>query len=525
MNISPASQQRSITAYGALEKQAAPASTNDEEKILVKDNHTDGKEEIDHILGDKATGALNSGTDITIDPFLDDIKKNQQEQIDRVKNLINKNDKKIDTYKKFEEGLKNFRDLCDELSTIGSQKFFSTTPNSSAFELDLTNKAQSGSHKVEISQIAEPHQLKSHELPGLKTELAGSTSGDTRTLTIQLANDKSFDIKLNKSQTSPLEISKAINAAKIGVTANVIQAANNKSYLVISSSETGTDAAIRSINVTDDNELNKILKYPITAPSTEGMEQKQPAKNAELTIDGFSITRQSNRIDDVMEGITFILKEKTDSSQPIIAKIDTDNEKLVEALTKGLIGSYNNLKAFENEKTKIGSEDALDYNNPISNIMKSLTKVMEMKFGDGKASSLLALSFQKKYDLLDPSDSNNTNGIFEPQNEQLFKEIIQNNMTEFKELFLGNGEHKGLIGEMKDLLTKELNNRLSAPLFQAQNSLKNDNKKLNDKIETIKETTSTKIRKLKTQFAYLQEAMTRFNDATNYFKMLSGSKD
>ncbi len=519
---------------------AAPRAYGAEQKPNVQNNK--GDKEVtnkpavtneESTLGDKATSSLNNGSDMSIDPFLKEANNIKQGKIDEVQKVIDKNKTRIQVYEEFDKLLKEFHKLSESLlfSSNNIIKNLTINKNTDAFTAESTSRAPSGKFDIQVQQIATNHQLKSQGLPGLKEELGDSTH-DTRTLKIELANGKSFEIELKTNQTSPLEISKAIANANKGVTSRVIKSEDDKSYITISSTESGEDSAIASIKVIGDDQLNEKLEYSSTTPSTTGMTESVPAHNAEFTIDDLPVIRKSNNIDDAIEGVKFTLLGETKPNEPITITIEQDNTQFVTDVGQWII-MYNNLKAMQTNVTRINTDPekagVLDFSNPLTNFMNSISKIMDMQLGHGRITSLSDVKFEKNYDRTDPSDPNGINGTFtlNEKDKEAFTEVVQNNMANFKELFIGNSEHQGLAGIMKEAISTELNKRggNGSALEQAQNKLRQDNDKLNQKIDSIEETTSKKITQLKNQFARMQDALTRFNDATNYFKLMTGSKD
>nr|WP_314264961.1 flagellar filament capping protein FliD [uncultured Moellerella sp.] len=523
---------------------AAPRAYGAEPKSDVQNNK--GDKEVtnkpavtneESTLGDKATSSLNNGSDMSIDPFLKEANNIKQGKVDEVQKVIDKNKTRIQVYEEFDKLLKEFQSLSDTLlfSNNNTIKHAIVSKETTAFSIEPNGIAPTGSFDFNVEQIATNHQLKSQQLPGLKTAMGDSTI-DTRTLKIELANGTSFNIELKTDQTSPLEISKAIAAANKGVTSRVIKSGEDQSYITISSTETGTESAIASITVIGDDTLNEKLKYTQAATgtpvSTTGMTESASAKDAKFTINGAPITSQKNVIeeDEVIQGVKITLFEESD--EPITVTVEEDNSKFTADVVTW-IKAFNQLKMLQNDATRIDVDPdkrgVLDFRNPLSDLMESISKVMDQQFGNGNITSLSDARLDKNYDKADPKDPNGTNGTFNirDDNVELFQATVQNNMADFKQLFMGNDEHQGLANEMKQLISNEFSHRggNGSALEESQNRLREDNSKLSKKIDSIEETSSKKINQLKDQFARMQEALTRFNDATNYFKLMTGSKD
>lgn len=524
---------RVLTSYAATGRQdtapqaAANQITETKPEHKLNNINNDNIAEIDKQkqkqedeLITNVSNTLNNGKDLSIDGFLDDISKNKDMQIAGVQTVIDKNQNQLDAYNKFDQMIKDFQKASESLlfSNNSIKKNATTNVNTDSFFIEPNSSAPSGSFDLTVEQLAASQKLNSHELTGTKTQL-GDPNIPTRTLTIKLADGKSFDIELTKEQTTPLAISKAINAANKGVTARVIPDGENKSYLSISPAETGTKSAITEIKVTDDAQLNTKLEYSAatTSPAT-GMTELQPAKDAIIVIDGIRTTHQKNIIEanQVLEGTQITLL--TSSTTPVTVNIEEDNSAFVENAVNW-IGLYNQIKAFYDSATRMSDDPEkagpLGNNNALSNLMRSISDIMSKSFGTGAISNLHDIQFEKTLD-----------GQIKLKDAEKFKTTVLKNMSEFKQLFIGNDEHKGLAGEIKAFVDRELDNRgtsQSSALQHVQNRLNEENRKLKDKIKDIEATTIQKINVLKIKFSHMQEAITRFKDAENHMKLMSRS--
>jgi flagellar hook-associated protein 2 len=104
---------------------------------------------------------------------------------------------------------------------------------------------------------------------------------------------------------------------------------SNPYHLVLKSAETG---AKNNISITGDYNFNQV---------GEG------AKDASFDFDGIQITRSSNTIDDLVEGLTVKLKQEGQTT----VTIKQDNSKLLEGMEK-FVNEYNKLVQGFTESTK-----------------------------------------------------------------------------------------------------------------------------------------------------------------------------
>ncbi|QMU60396.1 MAG: flagellar filament capping protein FliD [Gammaproteobacteria bacterium] len=123
-----------------------------------------------------------------------------------------------------------------------------------------------------------------------------------------------FSISINDNNNTLIGIRDAINDNfdNTGVSASIITA-DDGSHLVLTSEESGTENVL-SVTVIGDSDGNDtdaagLSNLVFVAGGTENLQEIDIAQDATLTVDGFDVTRSSNEISDVIEGVTLSLKD------------------------------------------------------------------------------------------------------------------------------------------------------------------------------------------------------------------------
>ncbi len=207
--------------------------------------------------------------------------------------------------------------------------------------------AGAGSFSIEVQQLAQAQKLKSAAFAstsetvgtGTLTIQFGSYSGGSFTLnpdkaarTITIGNDKA----------SLAGVRDAINAANAGVTAGIVNDGSGN-RLVLSSKDSGLANALR-ISVSDDdgdhgdNAGLSRLVYDATTGGTKNLTETVEAKNAALVIDGISISKPTNTVNDAIEGVTLNLL-KTGTTKLDVARDSSGVKAAIESFVK----AYNDL--------------------------------------------------------------------------------------------------------------------------------------------------------------------------------------
>lgn len=216
--------------------------------------------------------------------------------------------------------------------------FKSSIGDSTLFSAAVGTGARAGNYAIEVKFLAQAQKLAS---AGFASNAAPVASG---TLNIELGQlsggvytadpDKTLSLTIDGTNNTLAGVRDAINAAKQGVTATIVNDGSaNPARLVITSNDTGTSNTIRISGIAG-------LDYdPVS--NTGSMEQKITAQNAVLNIDGIEITRSSNTVTDAIEGVTLNLA-KTNLGSTTTLNVASDTEavkKNIEAFVK----SYNDL--------------------------------------------------------------------------------------------------------------------------------------------------------------------------------------
>lgn len=210
--------------------------------------------------------------------------------------------------------------------------------------------AAPGTHTLEIQALAQAQKLASAAFPSATDEIGSGT------LTIQFGTYAGGNFALNPDKavkaivigsgnSSLAGVRDAINAAAAGVTASIINDGSGN-RLVLASNDTGLANALR-ITVADDDLSNtdqsglSLLAYNAVTGGIANLTQTAAPGNAALVIDGITIIKASNTVDDALEGITLnLLKVSTPGTTAI--NVSRDNSS-VQSAVQSFVKAYNDL--------------------------------------------------------------------------------------------------------------------------------------------------------------------------------------
>ncbi len=243
----------------------------------------------------------------------------------------------ISAYGQLKNTLSVFQDAMEKLGSADALRVFSsTTTNENIATITASSNADLGNFGLEVVRLAEQHKMTSAEV--LNTDTFGGGAGDS--ITIQVGSDPVNSLTVDLGAASTLaDIRTAINddINNPGVQATVINGDNGNQKLILTSTDSGAANALA-------------LSYggSITA-ATLGLQTYNDIGgdtsllDAQINIDGYTITRPSNDINDVISGVTINLKGAAPGTVVSIG-IERDLET-VEASVQGFVDAFNSLRA------------------------------------------------------------------------------------------------------------------------------------------------------------------------------------
>ncbi len=171
---------------------------------------------------------------------------------------------------------------------------------------------------------------------GTGVTINATTASSVTTFTPNTTGSKT--VTIDATNNSLQGIRDAINAAQIGVTASIVNDGSSTPYrLVLNSDALGANNSMK-ISVAGDAALSSLLGND--PAGTQNMSEIVTAKNAALVVDGVSVSKASNSINDVVQGVTLTLLKPTTSPATLTVARDTAT---VQTSVEGFVKAYNDL--------------------------------------------------------------------------------------------------------------------------------------------------------------------------------------
>lgn len=249
-------------------------------------------------------------------------------KVQRFDSLARANQAKVSTLAQARSDLDSFADSLASLAAGGTLRSQPVTSDDNAITVSSNPGTLLGSYSGEIvvSSLAKAQTIYSGYLPSA-TDPVGRGN---MTLTVGTTN---YALSVDASNDSLNGLANAINATGSGVRASVINDAG--SFRLVLKGESG---AAKAFTLATDAGADPNLSQFAGAAMTVG----QTASDAAFTVDGVAYTRSTNSFEDVVPGLTILLK-KADPLATIAISSTRPNDVLKQTLGD-FVSVFNTLK-------------------------------------------------------------------------------------------------------------------------------------------------------------------------------------
>jgi flagellar hook-associated protein 2 len=344
-------------------------------------------------------------------------------------------------------------------STFAAAKASST--DSDILDAKLGIGAEIGTWEFEVKQRAQAQTLVSSTAnftkvsdqvgEGIISLRFGSYSSDGNTFNVNA--DKAIEtITVNGENNSLEGLRNTINDGDYSVNASIINDGTNY-RLVLTSKETGEK---NSVEITSTDASGSTIpagtgldRFTYSA-TTKNIEQTSASQDAKIIMNGITITRGSNEIDSVIQGVTLNINGETEIGKKVSLTIDTDTSNVEEKI-KAFVENYNATITKMNDLTKFNgagqSNGILNGDSTIRNIQGMLRSVLNTPV-DHIPGSI--------HSFADLGMLTNRDGTLE-LNATKFAEALKNDMAGIADFFTASG------GSNDPFITFEGSNSLTKP--------------------------------------------------------------
>ena len=355
------------------------------------------------------------------------------------------------------------------------------------------NTYQAGSWNVEVESLAQKAAAVTNGFPDKDKTTIG-----VGYLRFETPKGKK-DVYINQKSNTLEGAVKAINLAKVGVHASIINDRKDPAApfkLVMSSDETGADKSIEYPRI-----------YMLDGDQDLYFDKKMPAKNGVVKVDGFEFEVAGNTLKDAIPGVTLELKQSS-VGHAIGISVKEDLEVVSGKISKFVEG-MNSVLTFVQAQNKLDkstdTSKTLGGDSLIRSVESRIRQLIQSpQFGvKGSITTLnqVGITFNRQGTLDFDQKKFNSTLASDPESVQMF--------------FVGDGYNTGLVNAVK----REVGNLLNPSYGVIANRAKG----LKTTIDGIKTRIEDKERQLGKKEEVLRDKFSRLEETMSKIKSQGGS--
>lgn len=434
--------------------------------------------------------SIGVGSGLDLSALLKDLRTSEEAALTTITTRQSRESSRLSAYGQLSNVIEKLQTAAKAFEGTTTFGQFATTQTGESFTSSAGTKAVAGTYRITVKTLASSQTLTA---AGQADKAAqNGTGGD---ITFTLANRESKTVSLGNG-TSLNDIAAAINAdPELGINATIINDGSSEPFrLMFTTVETGTQAAISAISVSDNSgDLNSLLNI-------DNMSQ-QAATDAEAKINGITITKGSNTLEDVIEGVTLNLSKADGEVQTLTVSKDDDKAK---AAIKSFVDAYNSAQAFIKTNTaynEASGGSVLIGDSTTRTAQTRLRDILNIESGNESAFSTLS----------EIGISTQLDGSLKIDDEKLSK-ALDTNRDDVAKLFQGTS---GLASRTESI-TKALINSTDGIVTTARTGAQKIIDDLGEQLIRKQEQIDAKMEIYRIQFTKLDSLIAQMNSTSEY---------
>ncbi len=287
-----------------------------------------------------------------------------------------------------------------------------TSSDSNALSASASNTAVAGVYSLEVTKLAQSQKLVAAGQTSSSAAIGdgtattvtfdfGTISGGTLTngvysgATFNSNGSGAKSITIDGANNTLTGIRDAINAAKIGVSATIVNDGSGTPYrLALSSDSSGVSNSIKISTSGGDGTIDALLAYdPGGGAAAQHLSQTAAAQNAEFKVNGVAISKSSNIVSDAIDGVSLTLGKET--TAPVTLTVVADTSAVTDKVN-AFVKAYNDLYSSLKNSSAYKSGSALEGDAMLRSLQTQMRSIAGAAVSGGSLSNLyeVGISFQ-----------------------------------------------------------------------------------------------------------------------------------
>jgi flagellar hook-associated protein 2 len=438
--------------------------------------------------------SLGVGSGLPLDTLLSSLQDNENVALTAIQTKQASVQARISAYGQLKSVVTSLQSAAKDLST--SYDALQTSVGGDAFTASTTSQAIAGQYSITVNSLASAQTLVTQ---GQASQTDAIGSGGK--ITVTLADGSSQTLDLTGKDTSLKGLIKAINTTpELGIQATLVNDGSGTPYhLLLTATQTGTDASVSSISVDGNDGLQSLIGFTPDTPNAGLTEHA--AANASLDINGIAISSQSNKVQDAILGVTLNLNSTTTTATSL--SLTHDDSATIDAV-QSFVSAYNTLQTTLQSLTAYDvtqqTGSPLTGDNVASSIQNQVRSAINVVASSGVIRNLSQLGIT--------TDIND--GTLAVDSDKLAA-AVSDNLEDVQNLLAGTGG-------VADTLTKVTGNILSSSgvLATAVDSANRSSSDLQQQYDDTSARIATVMANYQKQFTNLDAMVAQMNSISTY---------
>lgn len=350
--------------------------------------------------------------------------------------------------------------------------------------------AQVGTYDIEVIQTAMSNSISTYGFPDKDSSAVG-----VGYITFTMENGDKKDVYINSENNSLQGMANAINAAKAGVRAFVVNDgsdADEPYRLIITGEKTGWK---NNVEWPEFNLLDGDLDLDI--------DREREAQSAIIKFNGEPIMVDENKVKELLPGVTFDIK-KAQAGQIVKLEVKPDYEK-IEGKAKNMVDKLNAVLSFIQNQNQLSANTSKDPSKALggdvmlTGIESQLRRIIQTTESDMDETQIRALR--------DMGIQFNRNGTLEYDGKK-FQAKLEGNFEEVAAFFVGDGIMSGFASQVTNVMDGIVRKGTGLASIREE-GIQRQISDLDRKKERDTEKAQGKIERAKYQFAKVESAIAK----------------
>lgn len=434
--------------------------------------------------------ALGVGSGLDLTGLLDQLRAAERQKLQPITAQRTQEQAKISAYGRLQSALNKFQDATAKLNDPKLYQGLTTQVRGDGMTASAGATATPGNYEVEVLNTARAGSVATTRVADSSAALAGPNAS----LELSFGDGSTRTVTFDEGATL-VDMRNAINAdADAGVNASIIFDGQGH-RLVLSSRESGVDAGVTGVSFAGLADPGAIA---------EDTAARQAGRDAELKINGITITSATNRVEGAIQGVTLELTADS-AGKTLGVTVQRDTDSLKEAV-KGFVSAYNEMKSTIGRMTAAGS-DATSAGELVGDrVVRSLESRLSRDLTDIVPGGDITMMSQLGISL-------RPNGRLELDESKL-SEAIATNQQAVADFFAGDSKEAGLAGRLGDSMKRYLGDGglIKSSITSSETRIDS----LKARFERMETSIERSIERYRKQFSQLDMMMAQMNSMSAY---------